>query len=360
VESDFIIVGAGIAGAAAGYHLAPYGRVTLLEMEPVAGYHSTGRSAALFSEYYGGPVSRALTAASRAFLTTPPAGFADHPLLHPRGTLIICPADADEAAEAEFETARAEGRQAPVPVRDVDPAQVSDYCPVLRPEWIRRAILRPGTQDIDVDALHQGFLRGVTTAGGSLVRRARVQGLHRRAGRWHARTDAGEFTAPVVVNAAGAWADEVARLAGVAPVGLTPRRRTAFVVDTPPGTDASRWPLVADSTDTFYFKPESGGLLVSPNDATPSAPVDARPDDLDVAIGAERVQQATTLRIRHIRRAWAGLRTFTPDEAPVLGPAPGHEGFHWLAALVTGTVPADPGIDPARVAADRFADATAG
>jgi D-arginine dehydrogenase len=347
--------------------------VTLLEMEPVAGYHSTGRSAALFSEYYGGPVARTLTAASRAFLTAPPAGFADYPLLRPRGVLALCPAAGGDAAEARFEQARAEGLRAPVPILDVDPAEVTGYCPILHAGWARRAMLRPGAQDIDVDGLHQSYLRGVTRAGGRLVRRARVHALHWRRDRWHAETGAGEFAAPVVVNAAGAWADEVARLAGVAPVGLTPLRRTAFVVDAPPGMDVSGWPMVADVTDTFYFRPESGGLLVSPADATPSPPVDARPEDIDVALGAERVQAATTLRIRHIRRSWAGLRTVAPDDIPVLGPASGHRGFHWLAglggygvqispavgrltaALVTGTVPAEPGVDPARLAPDRFA-----
>jgi D-arginine dehydrogenase len=292
-------------------------------------------------------------------------------VLHPRGVLALCPVDGGAAAEARFAQARTDGLRAPVPIVDVDPAEVTAHCPILRPGWVRRAMLRPGAQDIDVDGLHQGYLRGVAGSGGRLVRRARVRALRWRRDRWHAETDAGEFTAPVVVNAAGAWADEVALLAGVAPVGLTPLRRTAFVVDAPPGMDVSGWPMVAAVTDTFYFRPESGGLLVSPADVTPSPPVDARPEDIDVAIGAERVQEATTLRIRHIRRAWAGLRTVAPDDTPVLGPAPGHRGFHWLAglggygvqispvvgrlvaALATGGTPAEPGVDLARLTPNR-------
>lgn len=376
MRTDFLVVGAGIAGASAGFHLARYGQVTVLEMEAVVGYHATGRSAALFSEYYGGPVVRALTAASRSFLTAPPAGFADHPLLTPRGVLALGPAGADDA----FEEALSLGRVAPVPVREIDVSEAMAYCPVLRPDWCRRAMLKPGAQDIDVDALHQGFLRGIRAAGGHVVRSARVRSLQRDGGRWRAGTDAGTFTATTVVNAAGAWADEVAVLAGVAPLGLVPLRRTAFLVDGPDDHDVRGWPMVTDVTDTFYVKPESGRLLVSPCDATPAPPGDARPDDLDVARGAARVEAATTLPIRRVRRAWAGLRTSTADDVPVVGSAPGTPDFLWfagfggygvqvapaagrlLAALATGTDPAlatglDPtlaaGTDPGRLAPGR-------
>lgn len=326
---DFLVIGAGIAGASAGFHLAEYGQVTVLEMEAVAGYHATGRSAALFSEYYGGPVVRALTAASRPFLTAPPAGFTDHPLLTPRGVLALGPAGADDA----FEEALSQGRTAPVPVREIDVSEALTYCPVLRPGWYRRAMLKPGAQDIDVDALHQGFLRGIRAAGGQVVRSARVRALERDGGRWRAHTDVGTFTASTVVNAAGAWADEVAHLAGVAPLGLVPLRRTAFLVDGADGHDVRGWPMVTDVTDTFYIKPESGRLLVSPCDATPVPPGDARPDDLDVALGVARVEEATTLTIRHVRRAWAGLRTSAADDVPVVGAAPGRPDFLWFAGF---------------------------
>lgn len=327
--SDFLVVGGGVAGASAGYFLSAHGRVTLLEMESAPGYHSTGRSAALFSEYYGNRVVRALTAASRAFFTEPPPGFAERPLLAPRGVVSLGP----HGAEDRFAAAFAAGLTAPTPVREIDAEEVHAYCPVVRREWYSRAMLKPAAADIDVDLVHQGFLRGIRANGGTVVSSAKVRGLARRNGVWHASTDAGDFAAPTVVNAAGAWADEVAAAAGVRTVGLVPLRRTAFLADAPEGMDVARWPMVADVTDTFYLKPESGRLLVSPSDATPSPPCDARPDDLDVALAIERVQEATTLVIRSVKHAWAGLRTAVPDDTPVIGPAPDAPGFIWLAGL---------------------------
>jgi D-arginine dehydrogenase len=187
--------------------------------------------------------------------------------------------------------------------------------------------------DIDVDAVHQGFLRGIGARGGHIARSAGVRALRRDGGRWRAVTGAGEFSAGAVVNAAGAWADEIAALAGVPGTGLTPLRRTACLVAAPGAGDPSAWPMVADVTETFYVKPESGRLLLSPADATPAPPGDARPDDLDVAVAIDRVRAATTLEIRHVQRAWAGLRTAAADDTPVIGPAPGAAGFVWLAGL---------------------------
>src|SRR5215472_14452785 len=252
VRSDFLVVGAGIAGASAGYFLASSGRVTLLEREAVAGYHSTGRSAALFSEYYGNPVVRALTAASRPFYTAPPPGFTA-PLLSPRGVLALCP----HGAEGRLAEVLAAGLTAPAPVRELGPGEAERYCPVVRPEWFSRAMLKPAAMDIDVDAVHQGFLRGIRERGGHVVRSARVQALYRRGGQWQAATTAGEFAAGSVINAAGAWADEIARLAGVPGIPLTPLRRTVCIVAAPDGADVSGWPMVADVTETFYVKPGS-------------------------------------------------------------------------------------------------------
>ncbi len=323
--ADFLVVGGGIAGAGAGYFLSAYGTVTLLEMEPSPGYHATGRSAALFSEYYGNPTVRSLTAASRPFFESPPPGFAEHPLLSPRGVVALCTPDEQE----RFERALAEGQDAPFPVREIDMAEVRARCPVVRTESFARAMYKPAAADIDVEALHRGFLRGITAAGGQVVTRTRVTEVAQRGGRWHA---AG-FAAPYLVNAAGAWADEVAASAGVRGCGLVPRRRTAFLVDGPAGMSTARWPMVADVSETFYFKPESGRLLVSPADATPAPPGDARPDDLDVAVGAQRIQEATTLEVRRVHHAWAGLRTGAPGDVPVIGQAPDAPGFFWLAGL---------------------------
>jgi D-arginine dehydrogenase len=328
VISDFLVLGGGMAGASAGYFLGESGRVRLLEMESALGYHSTGRSAALFSEYFGGRVVRALTAASRTFFTSPPPGFAA-PLLSPRAVVALGPVGFEE----RFAAVLADGLTAPTPVREIGPAEVQRYCPVVRPGWYSRAMLKPAAMDIDVDALHQGFLRGIRARGGQVVTSARVRGLSRRRGLWCAVTDAGEFRAPVVLNAAGAWADEVAGLAGVPRIGLTPMRRTAFLADPPAGVAVDRWPMVTDVTDTFYFKPESGRLLISPADATPMPPGDVRPDDLDIALAAARVEASTTLVIRQVRQAWAGLRSSVPDDVPVIGEAPGAPGFCWLAAL---------------------------
>jgi D-arginine dehydrogenase len=332
--------------------------VRLLEMESALGYHSTGRSAALFSEYYGGRVVRTLTAASRPFFAEPPPGFlppgfaapgfaapgsaapgsaapgsavtgSTAPLLTPRGVVALGPAGCEE----RFEAVLAEGLTAPTPVREIDPAQVQQYCPIVAPGWYSRAMLKPAAMDIDVAALHQGFLRGIRARGGQVLTSTRVRGLAWQGGLWRAATNAGEFRAPVVLDAAGAWADEVAGLAGIRPIGLTPKRRTAFLVEPPAGEDISRWPMITDVTDTFYFKPESGQLLISPADATPVPPGDVRPDDLDIAVAADRVQARTTLVIRQIRHAWAGLRSSVRDDVPVIGAAPGAPGFFWLAAL---------------------------
>ncbi|MBT2230078.1 FAD-binding oxidoreductase [Nonomuraea sp. NEAU-A123] len=349
---DFLVVGGGMAGASAGYFLAESGSVTLLEMEHAPGYHATGRSAALFSEYFGNQAVRALTTASRPFLTTPPPGFADGPLLTPRGVLTLCPAGAVDAAE-RFAEMLADGLSAPTPVRELDPDEVRRHCPIVRSGWYSRALLKPAAMDIDVDALHQGFLRGIRARGGQVITSARVRSLSRRGGLWRAATDAAEFAAPILVNAAGAWADEVAVLAGVRPVGLRPLRRTAFLVDLPGGLDATRWPMVTDVADTFYFKPESGRLLISPADATPMPPGDVRPEDLDVAIAVERLHKATTLEIRSVRHAWAGLRSAVADETPVVGEAPDAPGFVWLAALSGYGVQTAPAVGRIAAAAAR-------
>ena len=298
MRSDFLVVGAGIAGASVGYFLAGPGRVTVLDMEAVPGYHSTGRSAALFTEYYGNAVVRALTRASRGFYLAPPPGFG-RPLVTPRGVLALCAHGGEDGFEAALRT----GLAAPEPVRELTAAQALRYCPVLRPEWFSRAMFKPGAMDIDVNALHQGFLRGIAARGGRVVSAARVSSLSWNNG-WQATTSAGDFAAPAIVNASGAWADELAVLAGVRPVGLTPRRRTAALVPAPPAAGFAAWPMVADVAESFYFKPESGRMLVSPYDATPVPPGDVRPDDLDVAAAIDAVGRATTLEIRHVERAW--------------------------------------------------------
>ncbi|RMD63062.1 MAG: FAD-binding oxidoreductase, partial [Alphaproteobacteria bacterium] len=260
-KCDFLIIGAGIAGASAGYELAAHGRVIVLEREDQPGYHSTGRSAAVYSESYGNRVVRAITSAGRAFFEAPPAGFAEGPLLSPRGFLFIARTDQRDSLDTLLGDAEATA----APVHPLDAAAARALVPILDPGYVAAAAAEPAAMDMDVHAIHQGFLRGLRARGGRIVARAEVRGLARIGEDWRAETTAGVFAAPVVVNAAGAWADEIAGLAGVRPVGLVPKRRTAFVFDPPqdiPGL--ARWPVVVDVNEQFYFKPDAGRLLGSP------------------------------------------------------------------------------------------------
>lgn len=326
MRADFIVIGAGIAGAGVAYELARHASVIVLEGESQPGYHSTGRSAALFSEIYGNATVRALSRASRDFLLTPPRGFAASSLLKPRGALFI--ANAEQVASYEAL------RHAPDVVRytrEVDREEGLRLVPILKEEWLARAMIEEGAQDIDVHSLHQGFLRGMKERGAALVTSGLVQSIVREVDTWRVVAAGQEFRAPVVINAAGAWADEIAALAGVAPIGLEPRRRTALLTDGPPDTPIESWPMVIDVGDSFYFKPDAGRLLVSPADETPCAPCDAQPDDLDVAIAVDRFEQATSVVVRHVRHRWAGLRSFVADRSPVIGFDAAAPGFFWLA-----------------------------
>lgn len=326
---DIIIIGAGIAGASAAYFLALGGaNVVLLEREEQPGYHSTGRSAALFSETYGPTIIRRLSMASRAFLAQPPEGFAEHALLSPRGMLMV----ATEAEAAELAAFAAEIRANGGEIRMLDADEVVAQVPVMRRELLVGGVLEPGAMDIDVHALHWGFIRGFRHAGGTLVNEACVERIGRRGARWVVEDARGRgFEADVVVNAAGAWADEIAQRAGVLPCGLVPKRRTALMVDLPAGVHGDAWPMVCSITEDYYFKPDAGRLLVSPADETPVAPQDVQPEDLDVAIAIDRFMTATTVEVRRPGSTWAGLRSFFADGDPVSGFAPDAPGFYWLA-----------------------------
>ncbi len=333
--ADAVIVGAGIAGASAAFELqGRLGRVVLLEREPLPGQHTTGRSAAFRVESYGGPVVRRLTRASRSFFETPPPGFAEHPLVHPNPVLWIARAEQRGALEARLAGARATG----APLEPATPREARELCPVLRPEAVAAAAVEADAAHIDVAGLLAAYLRGFRRRGGALVTRAEVVAIERVASALpgatpHFRIHAGPgtWTAPVLVDAAGAWADAVARRAGTRPLGLRPLRRTAITFDPPAGRDVREWPCVIDAEERFYVKPEGRALLASPCDETEMQPCDVEPDPVDVALAAERVMEATTLEIRHLRRAWAGLRTFAPDRAPVIGEDPELPGFFWVA-----------------------------
>jgi D-arginine dehydrogenase len=328
VRSDVLIIGAGMAGASAGFFLAPRMRVTLLERESQPGYHTTGRSAALFAESYGTLQVRALTLATRAFLERPPAGFADHPILSPRGALFV--GEASQLAELAALHAALEGLCPGVRRLDADEAR--RLVPVLEPSWVAGGVLDPVAADMDVHALHQGFLRGVRAAGGSVHCNAAVSRIERVPGGWRVHCDGRSFEAAVLVNAAGAWCDEVAAMAGIAPIGLVPKRRTAFTFAPPEGVDIATWPAVLGVDESFYFKPDAGQLLGSPANADPVAPHDVQPEELDVATGIWRIEQASSLRVRRPSRTWAGLRSFVADGDLVAGFAPDAAGFFWCAA----------------------------
>lgn len=323
---DILVIGAGIAGASVAAQLAPRARVAVIEREAHAGYHATGRSAALFSEIYGNAPVRALSRASREFLFAPPAGFADAPLTQPRGSLYIARDDQMEELEAFAALPDVAGS-----VRRVEVAEALRRSPLLRSDYVAGAVYEPGAVDIDVHGMHQGFLRRLRALGGRLVTNAALAALDRANGTWIAQTNAGTFAAPIIVDAAGAWADAVATLAGIAPAGIAPFRRTALIVDPPAFVDTAESPMTIDIGEAFYFKPDAGKLLLSPADETPSEPCDAMPDDLDVALAVDRIERATVLDVRRVHRAWAGLRSFAPDRSPVVGFEPGVEGFFWLA-----------------------------
>jgi D-arginine dehydrogenase len=323
---DFVVLGAGMAGAAAGYFLADHGRVVVLERESAPGYHSTGRSAALYTEAYGNAAIRALTVASGRFFRAPPDGFADVPLLRPRGMMMI----ARGSDKALFEDAVVAGQRFAPDLRVLAMDEALALCPVLRGDQIGHAFLEPDAMDMDVHAIHQGFLRGLKGKGGSVVTDAEALAIAKSGGAWQVETRAGRFSAPVLVNAAGAWADDVARLAGLPPLGLSAKRRTALIVDADPAPSAA-WPMVVDIAETFYFKPESGRLLLSPADETAMPAADAQPDEIDIAQAVARLEAATRLTVRRVLRKWAGLRTFAPDKTLVIGADPLATGFLWMA-----------------------------
>ena len=326
-EFRFAIVGAGIAGASAGYNLAASGPTLLIERESQPGYHSTGRSAALYTETYGNRVIRAVTIASRPFFEKPPAGFSEHPLLTPRGTMVIARADQKDKLAA----ALAESKAVLPTVEGIDEARAAGLCPALRPGYVASAFYEEDARDMDVHAIHQGFLRGFRAGGGRLVCNAEVLGLARAGDAWKIETRAGAFTADVVINAAGAWADVLARMAGAKPVGLVPKRRTAVTIEPPADSNFRRWPAVIDVDEQFYWKPDAGQLILSPADETPTEPQDAQPEELDIALCIDRVERASTLAIRRVARKWAGLRSFVKDKTPVAGFAPDVANFFWLA-----------------------------
>ncbi|HEU5133700.1 MAG TPA: FAD-binding oxidoreductase [Steroidobacteraceae bacterium] len=331
---DAVIIGGGIAGTSVAYFMSDHAKVVVLEREAQAGLHSTGRSAALFSETYGGAQVRALTRASRSFFERPPRGFVEHALLAPRGALVIGTQEQAAQVANSFDTLRACSPQ----LQLLDETQMRSMVPVLEPQFAHAGIFEPGAADIDVNALHQGFMRGLRQRGSRVECGVQIHSIERSRGEWLVEVSmrgapSHTLRAPVIVDAAGAWADEVAALAQVAPLGLEPRRRTAFLFQPPEGVITARWPFVTNVDEDFYFKPDAGLLLGSPANADPVRPHDVQAEELDIAIAIDRIERATTMRIERPMRPWAGLRSFVADGGLVGGFDAQARGFFWVAAL---------------------------
>ena len=361
---DIAIIGAGMAGASLAYFAARQARVLLLEAEAAPGYHTTGRSAAFWVASYGGPGVLPLTAASRPFFDAPPPGFTDVPLLAPRGALHLAPpgdaAALDRLAAAFAATA--------IRFERLDAAALAARFPILQPVWRQAALYEPDCHDIDVGALHAGFLHGARRAGAAVVCGAPVGALTREPDGWRIGTSAGEFGATTIVSAAGAWADSVAMLAGARPLGLRPLRRTMAALVTMPPADPAL-PLILDAAGSFYFKPDAGHYWATPHDEITDTARDVAPEEIDIALTVARFEAAATPQVVRVERSWAGLRTFAPDRLPVYGFDPHVPGLFWCAgqggfgiqtapaagalaaALLSGERPE---VDASRYAAGRF------
>lgn len=327
--ADFIVIGGGIAGLSVAARLAEHGQVVVLEAEEAVGYHSSGRSAAFYHFGLGNPLVRGLTAWSRPFFDTPPEDFTDIPLATPKPALFI----ATQEMLPELEALGTEMRRFTDTVEDADEAKMRALCPLLKfgEDAIVAGLVDHGGRSLDADALLQGFARKARSHGTVLVRH-RVATLARQGSDWTATTGAGDrYTAPVIVNAAGSWADRIAGLAGVQPIGLQPKRRTIIVFDPPEGTDVRDWPFIKTPGDVFYILPQGNRLLACPNDETDSEPCDAQAEEYDQALAAWRVEEFTTMPVPRITGRWAGLRSFVKDRMPVAGFAPDALGFFWLA-----------------------------
>ena len=311
---------------AAGYYLARSGRdVVLAEQESTLAYHSTGRSAALFFENYGAMANRPLTRGSREFFEHPPEGLVDHQVLAPRGALWVGRSDQIDS----LHQALARSKETNDFASWLEPEEAVQRVPALRQEYLAGAMWEPEPVDLDVAAIHQAFVRGMRATGADLLTKAPITGMTWRAGQWDVTAGDQIVRADVVINAAGAWCDVVAAMGGARPIGLQPMRRTAFMV--PGSTAFVDWPLVSDVENEFYFRPDGVQILCSLADETPTDPCDARPDEIDIALAIERINNATTLGIRTVRSSWAGLRTFAPDRAMVIGFDPLVDRFFWLA-----------------------------
>lgn len=327
-EYDVLVIGGGMAGASIAAHLAEHTSVHLLEMESRPGYHATGRSAAVFVEPYGNETVRALTRASRAFLHSPPPSFCSQQLVKPRAILLVARTRQAAALQTFLDSVRASDA-----IEAMSAREALDMHPLLRPDDLFGAAFTPRSGDIDVHALHQGYLRLLQSRKGGITTLAQVLALDRSSGGWHVTTSRETIRSRIVVNAAGAWAGAIGKMVGALDIGLQPLKRTACLVDAPSGAKSDLWPMLVDVEEQFYLKPDAAMLLLSPADETEMEPCDVYPDEFDVAVAVDRIERATTLEVKHVRHKWAGLRSFVKDRSPVVGFDPRCPGFFWVAAL---------------------------
>lgn len=313
--SDFIVIGGGIAGVSAAAELSHLGQVVLLEAEEALAWHASGRSAALYEPHYGPPAIVALGHASHQ-------GLQEAGVLSPRGLILVAPKGKDGAFDAEMTRLN---------LQPVSCDEAAAICPLLDPARLGRAAFSDVAQDIDTDRLIQTYARQARGRGAAIRLKAGVTLIRRRGGMWHVTAAGDEFRAPVVVNAAGAWADQVAVMAGLRPLGLSARRRSMARIAAPEGADVARWPMLLGAGESWYAKPDAGALIVSPCESDPVEPHDAWADDMVLAEGLARYESVTRHRVTRVLANWAGLRTFAPDGSPAYGRDAGQPDFIWFA-----------------------------
>lgn len=327
-QFDYIIIGGGIAGASIGYELSQSGKVLLLEREEAFGYHTTGRSAATYIELLQDQTIVALSRASKPFLSCPPNGFTESPLLTDCGCIIS--ASYSELPQLEFLFKQAS--HLGIETQWLNSKQITEKIPIIRAdkEAVYAALFETQAKRIDVDGLLQGYLKGLRARGGQTLYNVQIEQILRAKQRWQVQTMEQTFECSVLVNAAGAWGDILAAQAGVSAIGLEPKKRTMVTFDGPADTEISTWPMMGNISSSFYFLPESGQLMGSPADQSPSPPCDTRPDELDIATAIYTIEQHTHLKISKVNHSWAGLRTFSPDSLPVIGFEPLAKDFFWF------------------------------
>ncbi|MCF6215395.1 MAG: FAD-binding oxidoreductase [Emcibacter sp.] len=329
--ADFIIIGGGIAGASAGYELRDMGKIIILEKESQPGYHTTGRSAAIFQKGYNGgdPVLHAIIKASEDFLHNPPNDFVAHPLLSPRDLFYITTKE-NAGALGKLQDNLSEIN---VGITLLDHKETRRALPHIADDYQDSALMEEDVADIDVSALHEGYLRAIKSRGGQIISNAEVKSLCRQKGQWRVTSAQGEFCAPIIINAAGAWVDQIAEMAHISPIHIQPLRRTMALIDIPVDMQPAKndWPIVMDAAEKFYFKPDSGKILVTPADQKLTVPCDAQPEEIDIAHAAHCLEKATNSTVNKIDHSWAGLRNHVADGHPVVGFDPEKPGFFWLA-----------------------------